>query len=185
VKAASGAGVPSGTVTFTTGNTTLGTVALTNSGTAAVTIKGSSLVTGSNVITAAYAGSAAFKGATGSVTVNVTGAAASDVVVSVAPNSISQNSIGWAVTLQLKETAGVATTITGFTVNGTNFAPAIASFFGSTQLAAMGTLSSTMQIQWKPLPATIVFAFTGVDASGHQWSQSLSVPTATATTTAH
>jgi hypothetical protein len=99
------------------------------------------------------------------------------VIVSVAPNSISQTSNGWAVTVRLQETAGVATTITGFTINGTNFTSAVPAFFGTTQIAALGTLASTMEIQWKPLPATIVFAFTGVDASGRQWSQSLSVPT--------
>jgi hypothetical protein len=184
VKAASGTTTPSGTVTFTTGKTTLGTAALTSSGTAALTINGSSLASGSNVVTAAYGGSAALSASTGSVTVSVSAATASNVVLSVVPNSISQSSNGWSVTVQLKETAGVATTITGFTINGTSFTPAISSFFGSTKIAALGTLSSSMQIQWKPLPATIVFAFTGVDASGHQWSQSLSVPTAT-TATSH
>ena len=77
----------------------------------------------------------------------------------------------------------MATTITGFTINGTSFTSAIAQFFGTTKLAALGTLTSSMFIQWKPLPTTIVFGFTGVDASGHQWSQSVSVSTVGATTT--
>jgi hypothetical protein len=145
--------------------------------TAALTVKGSSLATGNNTITATYGGSASFSGSTGSATVSVSAATGSNVLVSVAPNSISQTSTGWAVTLRLQETAGVPTTITGFTVNGTSFTSAVRAFFGSTQIAALGTLASSMQIQWKPLPATIVFAFTGVDASGRQWSQSLSVPT--------
>jgi hypothetical protein len=180
VKAATGTAAPSGIVTFTSGKTTLGSATLTIAGataTAALTVKGSSLTTGNNTITATYGGSASFGGSTGSATVSVSAATASNVVVSVAPNSISQTSNGWAVTVRLQETAGVATKITGFTINGTNFTSAIPSFFGATQIAALGTLASSMEIQWKPLPATIVFAFTGVDASGRQWSQSLSVPT--------
>jgi hypothetical protein len=180
VKAATGTAAPSGIVTFTSGKTTLGSATLTISGataTAALTVKGSSLATGNNTIAATYGGSASFGGSTGSATVSVSAATASNVVVSVAPNSISQTSNGWGVTVRLQETAGVATTITGFTINGTNFASAIPSFFGATRIAALGTVASSMEIQWKPLPATIVFAFSGVDASGRQWSQSLSVPT--------
>jgi subtilase family serine protease len=186
VKPASGSSAPSGTVTFTAGKATLGTVALTASGTsatAALTVKGSSLATGSNTITATYSGATGFNGSTGSVAVSVTAASASNVVATVPPNSISQTSNGWGVTVELQETAGVATTITGFTINGTSFTSAIAQFFGTTKLAALGTLTSSMFIQWKPLPTTIVFGFTGVDASGHQWSQSVSVSTVGATTT--
>jgi subtilase family serine protease len=184
VKAATGSAAPSGIVTFTSGKTTLGSATLTSSGataTAALTVKGSSLATGNNTITAIYGGSASLNSSTGSLTVGVSAATASNVVVSVAPNSISQSPNGWAVTVRLQETAGVATRITGFTINGTSFTSEIPSFFGTSQLAVSGTLASSMQIQWKPLPATIVFAFTGVDASGRQWSQSLSVPTTTAT----
>jgi hypothetical protein len=184
VKAATGGAAPSGIVTFTSGKTTLGSATLTSSGataTGVLTVKGSSLTTGNNTITANYGGSASYNGSTGSVTVGVSAATASNVLVSVAPNSISQSTNGWAVTIRLQEMAGVATTITGFTINGTSFASAIRSFFGTSQLAASETLASSMQIQWKPLPPTIVFTFTGVDASGRQWSQTLSVPTTTAT----
>jgi hypothetical protein len=36
-----------------------------------------------------------------------------------------------------------------------------------------------MQIQWKPLPSTLVFVVSGQDTSGHQWSQTVSVSTTT------
>lgn len=79
--------------------------------------------------------------------------------------------------VQLQETAGVATKLTGFTINGTNFTPAIAAFFGATQIAANATLSSIMNVQWTPLPSTLAFVFNGVDASGRQWSQTVSLTT--------
>jgi hypothetical protein len=73
--------------------------------------------------------------------------------------------------------AGGATTLTGFTINGTSFTPAMAADFGGTQIVAHGTLTSTMNIQWTPLPATLVFVFNGMDASGRQWTQTVSLAT--------
>jgi hypothetical protein len=182
VKPASGTTAPSGSVTFAVGSTTLGSVNLTasgSSGTAALTVKAASLKSGSNTITATFSGSTAFSSSSGSVTVTLgSSPKAAVVIASVVPNSVSQASTGLNVAVQLQETAGVSTTITGFTINGTNFTSAIGSFFGSTQLPAEGMLTSAMQIQWKPLPSTLTFAFTGQDASGKAWSQNLAVSTA-------
>jgi hypothetical protein len=163
------------------GGTSLGTSNLATAGgtaSASLTVGGASLASGANTITATYSGSGTFAGSTATVTVNVT-APASDVVASASPKpNLAQS--GWGVNVQLQEEAGTATTLTGFTINGTNFTSSIAAFFGSTKIAAHGTLSANLIIQWLPLPANIVFAFTGVDAGGMQWSRSVSIATAAA-----
>ncbi|MGD1069360.1 MAG: Ig-like domain repeat protein [Bryobacteraceae bacterium] len=181
IKPATGAIAPTGSVTFSVGGTSLGTSNLATAGgtaSASLTVGGASLASGANTITATYSGSGTFAGSTATVTVNVT-APASDVVASASPKpNLAQS--GWGVNVQLQEEAGTATTLTGFTINGTNFTSSIAAFFGSTKIAAHGTLSANLIIQWLPLPANIVFAFTGVDAGGMQWSRSVSIATAAA-----
>jgi Pro-kumamolisin, activation domain/Bacterial Ig-like domain (group 3) len=88
VQAVAGIAVPNGSVSFTYGQTLLGTVALSVSGgvaTAALTVKGSQLAAGVDSITASYSGSAAFIGSSGSSSVSVT-------AVNVAVNSVTPNS---------------------------------------------------------------------------------------------
>jgi hypothetical protein len=138
-------------------------------------VNGSSLAAGNDTITASYPGASGFSASSGSAVVAVAAAVASNVVATATKTTNAQS--GFAVKLQLQETAGGATTLTGFTINGTNFAPAMAADFGGTQIAAHGTLTSTMNIQWTPLPATLVFVFSGADASGRQWTQTVSLAT--------
>jgi hypothetical protein len=178
VKAATGSAAPTGNVTFTVGRTLLGTASLAVSGataTATLTVKGSSLAAGSNSIVATYSGSGGFSGSTSSVIVNVASSSASNIVASATKTTSAQ--VGFPVKIQLQEQAGVATTVTGFTINGTDFSPSIGNFFGTVQVAAHGTLAGTMMIQWTPLPATLTFGFTGMDASGKPWSQTVSLQT--------
>ncbi len=177
VKPASGSTAPTGSVTFTAGNVSLGSAPLTSSGsiaTATLTVKASSLVAGSNTIAASYSGNSAFAASSGSATV-IVASGASNIVATATKTTDSQP--GFAVKVQLQETAGVPTKLTGFTINGTNLTPAIAAFFGGTQIGANATISSIMNVQWTPLPATLVFVFNGVDASGRQWSQTVSLAT--------
>lgn len=176
---------PAGSVTFASGGVLLGTASVTVSGwvgTAVLTVKGSSLTPGNNNITATYIPTGNFAGASSSVTVGVTappaaGAAASNVVASVTPNPASVQQ-GWSIIVTLKEQAGVATTLTGFTINGSDFSSAIPNFFGTGQITAHGTLSTNLAIQWPQLPANVPFGFSGVDAGGRHWTQTLSVATA-------
>jgi hypothetical protein len=72
VKTASGEGAPAGSVSFTVGNTLLGTVPVTALGTAALTVQGSNLTVGQNTIAAGYAASGNFANSSASITVNVT-----------------------------------------------------------------------------------------------------------------
>jgi hypothetical protein len=173
---ASGSTAPTGSVTFTLGKTSLGSATLTASGskaTAAFTINGSSLTAGANVITATYAGNSAFAASTGSVT--ITTPTASKVVLTLA--KATSNQPGFPLSLTLQETAGVATTVTGWTIAGTSFASAITAALGSASLPANGTLSDVMIIGWSPMPNPLVVVFTGADVSGTKWSVTSSIAT--------
>jgi uncharacterized protein (TIGR03437 family) len=80
---------------------------------------------------------------------------------------------GWFYTVSLTETAGVATSLTGFTVNGDDHTSEIAGTFGSSTVPAFGTISANYSSAGMSVP--IVFGFTGVDAGGQQWSKQLTV----------
>ena len=77
---ASGSTSPTGSVTFSVGQTSLGSTALSGSGgsaTANLTVNGSQLASGSDLISASYAGGSGFQASSGSVTVSVNGGASS------------------------------------------------------------------------------------------------------------
>jgi uncharacterized protein (TIGR03437 family) len=106
----------------------------------------------------------------------------SRVVVSCNPNPVNQqapdsNGNSWLFTLTLNETAGVGTSITGFTANSTSLASQIVNFFGTSTLPAHGAISAPLAYPTGNFtgPSTVVFEFTGVDAGGRQWSQQVSV----------
>jgi uncharacterized protein (TIGR03437 family) len=81
----------------------------------------------------------------------------------------------WTYTITLTEEAGVATTLTGFTINGQSYD--VATVFGTSAVAADGSIASTgLGFGSLNVPSNVVFGFTGVDAGGKQWSQTLTVP---------
>src|SRR5262245_1088515 len=99
----SGAGVPTGTVTFRDGANTLSTVPLVN-GSASFTI--STLALGSHSLTAVYSGSATFAASSSPVVtqvVNAPAAAATSTTLNSTPNP---SSLGQAVTLSATVTSG-------------------------------------------------------------------------------
>ena len=104
----------------------------------------------------------------------------SNVVPSCAPDPVHEqppNAQGysWFYTISLTETAGVATTFTGFTLNGFDYSSQIVGFFGTSNIQAHGKISAALELKDLNVPSTGVFGFTGVDAGGRQWSQQLSV----------
>jgi subtilase family serine protease len=184
VKAASGTTSPSGTVTFTIGNNSLGSATLSGSGgtaTASITVFGGQLLAASNTAQAFYGGSPTFGSSSASTPVSLgTPTAASQVVLSVTPNPVYQqapnaNGATFSFTIQLNETAGVGTTLTGFTFGGVSYAASIASFFGATTLPAHGALSASLQGANIAVPSSVTMVFTGRDASGTAWSQQIAV----------
>jgi uncharacterized protein (TIGR03437 family) len=106
--------------------------------------------------------------------------AASAVVPSIDQNPVFEhaldgNGFRWSFQITLTEEAGVATTLSGFTVNGA--AENVTNAFGGTQIAADGSISSTaLGFATLAAPGNVVFGFTGVDGSGTAWSQQLTVP---------
>jgi uncharacterized protein (TIGR03437 family) len=105
----------------------------------------------------------------------------SNVVPSSSPNSVNQqapdaNGYSWLFTLTLNERAGVGTSFTDFTINGTSYASQIVSFFGTNTIPAGGYISAPLGYKTLTVPTILVFGFSGVDAGGRHWSQQLSVP---------
>lgn len=176
VKAATGSSQPTGTVQILgTAGTVLGTATL-SSGTASLSLAGSALASGTNALTAVFLPGNTFDGSSAHFTITVTAPVSSAVVITASP--VSQAATGLNVSVQLQDFSGNSSKITGMTINGLNFTPAIAAMFGSTQLPAKGKLSTSVQVQWNPMPASIVFSFTGIDSTGHTWTQTVSMLTA-------
>ena len=110
VKVPSGTAQPTGTVTFTLGNTTLGTTNLSISNAAAtaiVTAKGASLAIGQNSITAAYSGSSGFSGSSGTTVVTVTAPASPSTLTVVANPATIAPSSSTLITATVKVSAAV------------------------------------------------------------------------------
>ena len=166
--------IPSGTVTFTTPQTLLGTATLAPAGgvaTAALNLTIPPLPADQATVTATYSGDSNFNSSSGSTAITVgPGPGGSAVSVNITPNPAEA---GQLVRVSLTEEAGVATTVTGWTINGADDFSLFAQDFGGTALPAYGTLFAT--IETTPFPGTRVYAFTGVDASGRAWSQQVTL----------
>ncbi len=184
VKAATGTISPTGPVSFSMGGTVLGAATLSGSGgtaTASITVFGSQLLTPSNTVQVSYAGSPTFSASSAAATLNLgTPTVNSSETLTVTPNPVYQtapaaNGATFSFTIQLKETAGVSTTLTGFSFGGVSYATSISKFFGSTTLAAHGSLSATLQSKTIVPPATMVVELSGRDGSGATWTRQTSV----------
>ena len=106
---------------------------------------------------------------------------ASAVVPSLDQNPVFQqqpdaNGNSWVFTLTLNEEAGIATTLTGMTINGVDYSSTLASLFGSVSIPAVGSISAKIGLANLNVPVNVTFTFNGVDASGKTWSQQLDIP---------
>jgi uncharacterized protein (TIGR03437 family) len=181
VTAAAGGATPSGTVSFNVADSSLGSAPLTVSGgvaTAIFTLSAGQLPIGAGVVWAIYSGDASFSGSSASLIVTVGYPPGSSVVVpGISPNPVfasayTHGNYSWSCSVTLKETAGVPTTLTDFTVGGVS---RISRYFDSTSIPPLGTLSSSpILVSGSSAPETITFGFTGVDASGQTWSRQVS-----------
>jgi uncharacterized protein (TIGR03437 family) len=83
----------------------------------------------------------------------------------------------WNFTMTLAEEAGIATKLTGLTIDGTDYTAQIAALFGSANIGANQSITA-QQITLTNLtvPKNVAFTFSGVDGSGRKWSEDLSVP---------
>src|SRR5207249_10710878 len=117
----SGAGVPTGTVTFRDGASVLGTATLVN-GSASISI--STLAAGSHPLTALYGGSATFAASTSAVVTQVVNAPAAAATTTTLTSTPNPSTTGQAVTLRATVTSatgvptGTVTIREGATVLG-------------------------------------------------------------------
>jgi uncharacterized protein (TIGR03437 family) len=82
----------------------------------------------------------------------------------------------WVFTLTLNEEAGIGTTLTSFAMDGANYTPEIATFFGSATIPANGSISANLGIKTLTVPKTVQFTFGGMDTgTGTPWSLQLAV----------
>ena len=93
-------------------------------------------------------------------------AAASLIVVSSNANPVYQQApdfdgYSWSVTLTLTEEAGIATTLTGFSIDGKS--ETLATWFSTAAISPFGSAQTSIEFMDLVLPRNHVFAFTGAD----------------------
>ena len=174
---AGGSGTPTGTVTFTTSLGLLGTATVaTANGIATATISAQAVLfpSANGLVSAVYSGDRLFDGAAGSTTVKVALPRTGSVVIpTISPIPVYQVGTTWPYTIVLTEVNGVATRLTGFTVDGV-VNPV--SFFGSGQITAKGSVSAGLSGSIASAPQDRVFVFTGRDDDGTTWTRRLTIP---------
>ena len=175
----SGSAVPTGTVTFLAGTNSIGTATLF-SGTATLSASGLQVAGGNGAVAALYSGDAIYNGsgATAAVTITPNGKG-SMVVPAISPNpvnaTLTASGMTWVVTIVLTNQSAVATTLTGFSIGSQNESSAIGTFFGSNRIAANGVLATSLALTGLSAGSSEVFTFSGADADGTQWTQSVPV----------
>lgn len=136
----SGAGIPTGTVTFMDGVTSLGTATLNATGTA--TISTAALSVASHSVTAVYAGNANFNASTAlAFNEGVNKASTTAVIVSSANPAISGQSVKFTVSIAATLPGGGTPTGTvQFAIDGTNFGSPVALTSGTATSASTTSL---------------------------------------------
>lgn len=174
---AGGGAKPTGTVTFLANDNPLGTSTLAvfnGVPTATLAAQGLLIAAGNGTVTALYSGDGVYNasGAAASLTLNLP-AKGSLVVPSITPVTVYQSANIWPFTFTLTEKAGVATKLTKILENGVSQPLSI---FANTNIPAKGSITSNVYEVALTPPVNITFQFSGVDANGLTWSQSVTVP---------
>ena len=78
--------------------------------------------------------------------------------------------------MTLTEEAGIGTTLTDFFMDGVSYGSQIKTLFGTAAIPPRGSITAGLGLKDIAVPKTVVFRFTGVDATGQQWSTEFSVP---------
>ena len=177
---------PTGTVAFLANDNAIGTATLAGSGqsaTAAISIDAHLVAAGNGIVTALYSGDAAFSSSAGTVATTLQLPASGSLVVpSMTPDPVPQQGSGssasWTFTMTLTEKAGVATTLTAYTIDAVSQP---IQTWEDTYIPADGTAVSATFTYFggqpgNGTPGSHVFHFEGADISGQPWSQDLTVP---------
>jgi uncharacterized protein (TIGR03437 family) len=182
VAAVTGGGTPTGTVDFSVNGVKLGSTALRPVGGQqeadlffpAYLFGG----TGTYTIVAQYSGDAAYSGAGVTRNIQIVLPTFAAAIVPSAPDTVwpstpDAQGLSWATLLGLRETAGVAALVNGFTIDGV--AQPLAQYFPAPAIPANGALSATVTLRGLATPSTHTFGFTGVDIDGNAWSRQIAV----------
>jgi len=171
---------PAGSVNFLALGRSLGNAALTSStsGTASATISidAGQLPIGTDTVAADYPGDSDLDGSGGSTTVTVAApSTGSAVMASVDPPIVPRlppdaSGYEWFVGITLQEEAGVATTLTGFSIDGFSEDSRLQVFFPNTAIPANGSIFGSVASRGLITPVTRTFSFSGQDANGRKWS---------------
>jgi uncharacterized protein (TIGR03437 family) len=177
VGSADGKGTPTGTVAFSFTSGAQASAALVN-GAATATFPAYLLGVGTFLAYAEYSGDAAFSSGGASTRVQITApTGVASIIpsgpVTVWPNLPDAEGVSWQTTLTLREVAGVAAILTGFTIDGQS--QPLAQYFPSVNIVPSGSISSTFVLRNQAVPLTHTYGFTGVDAGGQNWSNQLAV----------
>jgi uncharacterized protein (TIGR03437 family) len=181
--------------------TLLGSAPVANQGgvaTANLLLTAGQLPPGSDTIQALYSGDHLFHGSMTSAKITVeAGTGNSAVAPSITPappvveKPANAQGYNWYCTITLQEEAGVGTTLTKFTVAGAgagatasgvtgtfsqDLSGSIAQMFGTATIPAGKSISATYGTNDISPPETVIFGFTGMDASGYAWYTTLTVP---------
>jgi uncharacterized protein (TIGR03437 family) len=167
---------PTGTVAFVVNDVNIGTATLSASGsssTASLSTTAMAIAGGNGIINALYSGDSLFASSAGSAAVSINyPATGSFVVITVNPNPTPQAGPFWLFSVTLAERAGVATTLTGLSIDGV---AQPLSFFPTTKIPANGSISTSLTGTGFVPPVNALFKFTGADANGQTWSQQVTV----------
>jgi uncharacterized protein (TIGR03437 family) len=178
VNSADGTGSPTGTVSFTEGTQFLGSITLGGDGTASVTFPAYLAGTGTISVYAEYSGDAMFSSGGAGAKIQIAAPSGVASIIPSAPDNVYPNApdaagLGWPTTLTLKEVAGVAAILTGFTIDGET--QPLAQYFPTVNIVPNGSISSTFVLRNQAIPLTHTYGFTGVDAGGQNWSRQVAV----------
>jgi uncharacterized protein (TIGR03437 family) len=134
---------------------------------------------------ATYNGDGVYGPSTGSVAVDFNlPASGSFVVPFITPNPVPQAGSSWPYNILLTEKAGVATRVTGITVNGVDNSNLISNFVNANG-ATGGNIPANNSVMLTGLSGSVssiprtpfdrIFVFSGQDADGTKWSRSTTV----------
>jgi len=178
-----GKAVPTGAVTFVTREATIGSATLApaadgSGASATVAMQSDLVIFNQSPVYALYSGDSVYSPSSGSTTVAADTSGGHSVVVPfISPNPVPQGPAGnWPYSVLLAEKAGMATKLTGFTINGADNSANIA-LFNKGSIPANGLVGANLvgNLGSSSLPLDRTFVFTGQDADGTTWTRQLTV----------
>jgi uncharacterized protein (TIGR03437 family) len=169
-----GSVTPTGTVTFLSNDAAIGSSTVDASGAASISVPAALTTAGDGTVKALYSGDGVYLPSYASITVTLNLPTSGALVVPfVTPNPVYKAGTAndWPFTVSLSEKAGVAATLSTFTIAGNNDV----GLFSTTKIPAHGTISAAIVSTGLTVPVTRPFVFGGTDATGQTWSQQLNI----------